>query len=95
MPQEEASKYVLFVGLIECSSTLAAKQKAGALHALAPAAEVKGTDAASIAYCSESRLHVYKLSLPKHCLHFRISHDTQVIMVPPDDAPEQCEKGLQ
>ena len=67
-------------GLMDYSGGLTAKQKAGVLHALATAAEARGTDATGIAYRSRGRMHVYKRPLPGHCLHFRIPHDTQVIM---------------
>ena len=67
-------------GLMDYSGALTAKQKALALHALATAAEARGTDATGIAYRSGRHLHVYKRPLPGHCLHFRIPQDTQVIM---------------
>lgn len=67
-------------GLIDCRDTLTPKQKSQALHALATAAEERGTDATGIAYLSRGHMHVYKRPLPGHRLHFRIPSDTQVVM---------------
>ena len=67
-------------GLMDYSGGLTAKQKAGVLHALATAAEARGTDATGIAYRSRGRLHVYKRPFPGHCLSFRIPQDTRVVM---------------
>ena len=44
------------------------------------AAEVRGTDAAGIAYRFKGRLHVYKRPLPGHCLPFRIPQDARGVM---------------
>ena len=71
--------YCLF-GLMDYSGALTAKQKVGALHALATAAEARGTDATGIAYRAGGRLHVYKRPLPGHRMHFRLPQDTRVIM---------------
>ncbi|RHR11058.1 hypothetical protein DWX58_00930 [Pseudoflavonifractor sp. AF19-9AC] len=67
-------------GLMDYSGTLTAKQKVGALHTLATAAEARGTDATGIAYRSRGRLYVYKRPLPGHRMHFRLPQDTRVIM---------------
>lgn len=67
-------------GLIDYSGALTAREKTRAIHALATAAEARGTDATGIAYRSRGRLHVYKRPLPGHCLTFRIPQDAQVVM---------------
>ena len=67
-------------GLMDYQNTLTPRQKGEAVHALATAAEARGTDATGIAYCSRGRMHVYKRPLPGHCLPFRIPRDTQVVM---------------
>ena len=67
-------------GLMDYRNTLTPRQKGEAVHALASAAETRGTDATGIAYRSKGRLHVYKRPLPGHCLPFRIPQDTRVVM---------------
>ena len=67
-------------GLMDYRNTLTPRQRGEAVHALASAAETRGTDATGIAYRSKGRLHVYKRPLPGHCLPFRIPQDTRVVM---------------
>ena len=47
-------------GLMDCTHHLSAKQKTQLITALALESEVRGTDAAGIAYNSKGRLHIYK-----------------------------------
>ena len=67
-------------GLIDYQNTLTSRQKGDTIHALAAAAEARGTDATGIAYRSRGRMYVYKRPLPGHCLPFHIPRDTQVVM---------------
>lgn len=67
-------------GMMDYRGTLSVKEKARVLHALATAAEARGTDATGIAYLSGGRMHVYKRPLPGHRLQFRIPRDTKVVM---------------
>lgn len=67
-------------GLMDYGGALTAKEKARALHALATAAEARGTDATGIAYLSDGRMHIYKRPLPGRRFQFRIPGDTRVVM---------------
>lgn len=67
-------------GMIDYGRTFTGKQKARIIRALAASAEVRGTDAAGIAYNSGNKLHIYKRPLPGHQLPLRIPDDAAVVM---------------
>ena len=69
-------------GLIDTRQQYSAKQKARMLHALATAAEARGTDAAGFAYNNRttSELIVHKSPIPGHRLRFRVQDDTVTVM---------------
>lgn len=67
-------------GLMDYQNTLSPRQRGDAIHALAAAAEARGTDATGIAYRSRGRMHVDKRPLPGHCLPFRIPQDARGVM---------------
>lgn len=67
-------------GMINYGHGFTGKQKAKMIHALAAAAEARGTDAAGIAYNSGGKLRVYKRPLPGHLLPIRIPNDAAVVM---------------
>lgn len=67
-------------GLIDYGQSLSGRQKARIVAALAAESEVRGTDAAGIAYNSGGKLHIYKRPGPAHKLRFFIPNDVHVVM---------------
>lgn len=67
-------------GLMDCRRTLTGRQKSRLISCLATESEVRGTDAAGIAYNASGRLRIYKRPGPAHRLSFRIPEDTRVVM---------------
>ena len=67
-------------GVVDPYGHLNGKQKNQLLSALAICAEVRGTDATSIAYHSGGRLRIYKRPFPAHLMRFHVPDDTKVIM---------------
>lgn len=67
-------------GLIDPQQRLTGKQKTRLLHALATAAEARGTDASGIAFNAGTHLVIRKAPIPGHRLKTRVRDDTQVIM---------------
>ena len=67
-------------GFIDCGRTLSARRKTMLIQALAAESEVRGTDAAGIAYNSSGRLRLYKRPGPARKCGFRIPDDARVVM---------------
>lgn len=67
-------------GMIDYGHGFTGKQRARIIHALAAAAEARGTDASGIAYNSGGKLHICKRPLPGHLLPLHIPDDAAVIM---------------
>ena len=69
-------------GLIDTQRHYSAKQKVRMLHALATAAEARGTDATGFAYNNHTtgELTVNKSPIPGHRLRFRVQDDTVTVM---------------
>ena len=67
-------------GLIDTKRSLSEARKMKLLHALATAAEVRGTDASGIAYRTEGRLMIRKAAIPGHRLKMSVPGDTITIM---------------
>ena len=67
-------------GLMDCAHRLSAKQKTQLITALALESEVRGTDAAGIAYNSKGRLHIYKRPGPAHGIQFLVPQDACAVM---------------
>ena len=67
-------------GFIDCGRTLSARRKTMLIQALAAESEVRGTDAAGIAYNSGGRLRLYKRPGPARKCGFRIPDDARVVM---------------
>ena len=67
-------------GFIDCGRTLSARRKTMLIQALAAESEVRGTDAAGIAYNSGGRLRLYKRPGPARKCSFRIPDDARVVM---------------
>lgn len=67
-------------GLIDSRQRLTGKQKTRILHALATAAEARGTDASGVAFNNSGHLVIRKAPVPGHKLKTRVSDDTAAIM---------------
>ena len=67
-------------GLIDYSHRLSGRQKGQVIRALAVESEIRGTDAAGIAYNSGGKLHIYKRPGPAHKLNLFIPEDAHVVM---------------
>lgn len=67
-------------GLIDYGHRLTGRQKGQIVRALAVESEIRGTDAAGIAYNSGGNLHIYKRPGPAHKLNLFIPEDAYVIM---------------
>ncbi len=67
-------------GLIDYSHRLTGRQKGQVIRALAVESEIRGTDAAGIAYNSGGKLHIYKRPGPAHKLNLFIPEDAHVVM---------------
>ena len=62
-------------GLIDYGHRLSGWQKGQVIRALAVESEIRGTDAAGIAYNSGGKLHIYKRPGPAHQLNLFIPED--------------------
>ena len=67
-------------GLIDYGHSLSKGERNRILTILSTACEVRGTDAAGIAYHSRGQLHIYKRPRPAHAMHWRIPGDAWVVM---------------
>ena len=67
-------------GLIDMQHRFTGREKTAMMHALATAAEERGTDAAGIAYNTPGGLIVRKSPVPGHSLRFRLRNDTITAM---------------
>ncbi len=67
-------------GLIDYKNSLAAKQKEKIIKILSAECEVRGTDAAGIAYVENGEIKIYKHPLPAHKIKFRFKSNPSVIM---------------
>ena len=67
-------------GLIDYGHSLSKGERNRILTILSSACEVRGTDAAGIAYHSRGQLHIYKRPRPAHAMHWRIPGDAWVVM---------------
>lgn len=67
-------------GMIDYRDTLSRRQKTKMVRALAEASEVRGTDAAGIAYNAGGTLHIDKRPGPAHTIHFTVPKEARVIM---------------
>ena len=67
-------------GMVDYAESLSKRQREKLLHALASAAEVRGKDAAGIAYFANDRLHIYKRPQPAHTMRFHLPSDANIIM---------------
>lgn len=63
-------------GVFDSRQRLTGKQKTTLLHALATAAEARGTDASGIAFNSNGHLVIRKAPLPGRRLKTRVRDDT-------------------
>ena len=67
-------------GLIDYGHSLSKGERNRILTILSTACEVRGTDAAGIAYHSRGQLHIYKRPQPAHAMHWRLPGDAWVVM---------------
>ena len=67
-------------GVIDYAESLTQRQREKLVYALASAAEVRGKDAAGIAYFANERLHIYKRPQPAHTMRFHLPPDANIIM---------------
>ena len=67
-------------GFIDYAGSLSVKQKNCLIRELSIAAEVRGTDAAGIAYNTSRGLQIYKRPLAAHRLHLRIPAEAHVVL---------------
>ena len=67
-------------GLIDYGNRFSAKQRSKIISVLSEECEVRGTDAAGIAYNSNGRLHIYKRAVPAHKMRFRLPENANIIM---------------
>ena len=67
-------------GLIDYEHSLSKGERNRILTILSTACEVRGTDAAGIAYHSRGQLHIYKRPRPAHAMGFQIPGDAWVVM---------------
>lgn len=67
-------------GLLDTQHCLSGAKKAALLHALASAAEARGTDASGFAYHTQGKLVIRKAPVPGHLLRFQIPDDTTTVM---------------
>ena len=66
--------------LIDYGHSLSRGERNRILTILSTACEVRGTDAAGIAYHSRGQLHIYKRPRPAHAMGFQIPGDAWVVM---------------
>ena len=67
-------------GLIDYGHSLSRGKRNRILTVLSTACEVRGTDAAGIAYRSRGQLHIYKRPRPARAMEFQIPGDAWVVM---------------
>jgi len=67
-------------GLLDYKGTLTVAQRLHMVKELGKAAEVRGTDAAGIAFFQGHQLHIQKAPKPSHRMKYRIPEDTRYIM---------------
>ena len=67
-------------GLIDYKGCLSAKQKEKIIKVLSAECEVRGTDAAGIAYIEKEEIKIYKQPLPAHKIKFKFKSNPSVIM---------------
>ena len=67
-------------GLIDYGHSLSRGERNRILTVLSTACEVRGTDAAGIAYHSRGQLHIYKRPRPAHAMEFQIPGDAWAVM---------------
>lgn len=67
-------------GLIDPNSALSGREKSKLLHALATAAEVRGSDATGMAYNDRNGIVIRKNPIPGHKMYFRIGNDTPAVI---------------
>lgn len=67
-------------GFSDPQHKLTANRRTRLITALANAAEVRGTDAAGIAYNSGGKLCIYKRPWPARWMHFRVPEDASAVM---------------
>ena len=67
-------------GLIDYKNSLTAKQKEKIIKILSAECEVRGTDAAGVAYVENGEIKIYKRPLPAHKIKFRFKSNPSVIM---------------
>lgn len=67
-------------GLIDYGNKFSARQRAKIISVLSKECEVRGTDAAGIAYNSNGKLHIFKRALPAHKMRFRLPENANIIM---------------
>ena len=67
-------------GLLDPQRNLTGARKTRLLHALATAAEARGTDASGIAYNAARKLVIHKAPVPGRMLKFQIPDDATAIM---------------
>ena len=67
-------------GMIDYEGRLSARRKQQLIKVLAKECEVRGTDAAGIAYNYNNHLHIYKRPVPAHRLRLKIPKEARVIM---------------
>lgn len=67
-------------GLIDYQEALSSHQKNKILSVLAKECEIRGTDAAGIAYHNQGCLCIYKRPIPAHKLHFHIPKNSNIVI---------------
>lgn len=67
-------------GLVDYGNRFSARQRTKIISVLAKECEVRGTDAAGIAYNSGGKLHIFKRALPAHKMRFRLPENANIIM---------------
>ena len=67
-------------GMLDYGGNFTGRQRTAILSILATECEVRGTDAAGIAYNSGGSLRVYKRPVPAHKLRMRIPSDALFVM---------------
>lgn len=67
-------------GLIDYKCRLTARQKEKIIKILSAECEVRGTDAAGVAYVENEEIKIYKRPIPAHKIKFRFKSNPSVIM---------------
>ena len=78
----KARKYDMcgLFGLIDYKGCLSVRQKEKIIKILSAECEVRGTDAAGVAYVENEEIKIYKRPLPAHKIKFRFKSNPSVIM---------------